>query len=235
MARRRARRWDGALGASLATDSGAGLQRDVMPDYSPYLQRIADALQQRPTPTWLVALVASVVGGLFAVGAQIAKAMFDEHRRRKLLSRMLHHELRKNFLTLYQPWELLSRNEQPITEAWVIELFQLSLDFSGRDVLRKAPEIYLLLPEHLVAEVFYVSFDRISHATPKDLDYHLKTALYLYSWNLLKDEKFKAQVIKAVGPASVDELLPKAQTCLDRIGVLPAIMAYLQPPPPQQA
>ena len=57
-----------------------------MPDYSPYLQRIVEALQQRPTPTWVVALVASIVGGLFAVGAQIAKAMFDEHRRRKLLS-----------------------------------------------------------------------------------------------------------------------------------------------------
>ena len=109
-----------------------------------------------------------------------------------------------------------------------MDLFKLSLDFSGREVLRKAPEVYLLLPEHFVAEAFYVSFDRLIHASPKDLDYHIKTALYMYSWNLLKDEKFKALVTKAVGQESVDEMLPKAQTCLERIGMLPAISAYIQ-------
>jgi hypothetical protein len=199
-----------------------------MPDYGPYLERIAEALQRTTTPTWVIALLGAVVGGLFAVGAQLVKAIYDEHRRRRLFSVMMHHELKKNFLTLYGIWDPMTKDGRTIAVAWLVDFFKLAFDFSGREVLRKAPEIYLLMPEHWKAETIYIGFDRVAHAGPKDLDYHIKNALYMYAWNFLNDEQFKKAVTKGIGRKGVDEIRSEAQECIGRIGIMPALFSQVQ-------
>ena len=140
----------------------------------------------------------------------------------------MHHELKKNFLTVYQQWELMSRNGQPITKVCLIELLKVAIDFSGREVLRKSPEIYLLMPEHWIAELLYFAFERIVGANQGDIDTHIKNAIYLYSWNFLKNDQFRKVIPIAIGKKAVNEMLPSAQTCIDRIGIMPALLATMQ-------
>src|SRR5262249_27424006 len=111
-----------------------------MPDYSPLFERMIQALQalqQQPAspPPWVIALVASLVGGLFAVSPQLLRAVYDERRKRALLVKMMHQELRKNFLTIYQ----FCPPESAVIDPLFIEFSRDALSAFGQEVLRKNP------------------------------------------------------------------------------------------------
>ena len=63
---------------------------------------------------------------------------------------------------------------------------------------------------------------------PNELDYHIKNALYMYAWNFLNDEQFKKAVTKGIGRSGVDEIRSKAQECIGRIGIMPALFSEVQ-------
>lgn len=196
-----------------------------MPDYSHYLELIVQALQQRPAtpPTWVIALVASVIGGLFAVAAQIGRALYDERRRRNLLLKMMHQELKKNFLTVYQAWQPLA-SDSVVVDPRFVGYFKEALVFFGQELLQRSPEIYILFPEHWIVETLYFSFKRISNGEPNELDNHIRNALFLYAWNLLKNEVFSNSARGAMLRPELDEVIPKAESCLAQILIPPVLM-----------
>ena len=59
-------------------------------------------------------MLASILGGLFAVSAQLLRAVYDERRKRSLMVKMMHQELRKNFLTIYEFWNMKALGESQI-------------------------------------------------------------------------------------------------------------------------
>lgn len=199
-----------------------------MLEYAPYLERIIAALQQRPSspPTWVVALLGSIVGGLFAVTAQIARAIFDERRKRKLLIRTMHQELKKNFLTIYQTWQPLTIDPVAADPGFV-GYFKEAVTFLAQELLRRNPEVYLLAPEHWISETLYFSFKRITTTNPDQLDNLVKDSLFLYAWNVVNDGVFKTAVQATLTSIELDELIPKAEACLQKIPVPPMMFALM--------
>lgn len=194
-----------------------------MPDYSPYFERIIQVLQQRPSgpPMWLIALVASFIGGTFAVSAQLLRAVYDERRKRKLMVKMMHQELRKNFLTVYQ----FCPPESATIDPKFIEFSKEALSMFGQEVLRKNPEIYVTMPEHWIAEVLYLAFRRLGMCDPADLRNHINNVLFLYAYNLLKQDPFHSSAEKVMSKTELDEVIPKAQAVLQRIPIAPFMLA----------
>jgi hypothetical protein len=202
-----------------------------MPDYGSYFERIIQALQQRPAgpPTWLIALLSSVVGGLFAVSAQLLRAVYDERRKRKLLVTMMHQELRKHFLTVYQ----FCPPESAAIDPRFIEFSNDALSVFGQEVLRKSPEIYLTTPEHWIAEALYFAFRRIGASKPEDLRNNINNVLFLYAFNLMKQEPFCGSARNAMTKEELDEVIPKAEAVLSRIPIAPFMFAAVARQDPQ--
>ena len=141
---------------------------------------------------------------------------------------MLYRELSKNFLTVHGIWQPFSDASLPIKDTWVGEYFSLAVDFSGRDVLRKAPEIYLAMKEHMTVEVLYVALARLPKLDVEDADYHVKNFLFLLSWTLLNNQHMRDSLIAAIGANKAENVLVKAKACLDNIGLMPALLAHVQ-------
>jgi len=200
-----------------------------MPDYGPYLERIIQALQQRPggPPQWIIALVATLFGGVCAISAQLLRAKYDERRKRTLLVTMMHQELRKNFVTIYQ----FCPPEAAVIDPRFIEFSNEALGFFGLEALHKNPEIYLTRPEHWVADMLYFAFRRIGPCKPEELRDHINNVLFLYAVNLLKHEPFCSSARTALGKAELDEVIPKAQAVFERIPIPPVMWAAMQQAP----
>ena len=194
-----------------------------MPDYSPLFERMIQALQQRPAPPppWVIALASSIVGGLFAMSAQLLRAVYDERRKRALLVKMMHQELRKNSLTIYQFCPPKSAAIDPL----FIEFSRDALSSFGQEVLRKNPEIYLTMPEHWIAEVLYVACRRLGTCEPAELRNHVNNFLFLYAFSLLKQEPFCNLARASMTMAELDEVIPKAEAVLQLIPIAPFMLA----------
>jgi hypothetical protein len=197
-----------------------------MPEYGPYLERIIQVLE-RPAdpPSLLVPFLAALLGGVFAIGAQLIRGRYDENRKRTLLVGMMHQELRKNFLTLYQAAPPGSATIDPLFAKFSEE----SLSLFGQDVLRKNPEVYLTLPEQWVADLLYFAFRRVCSSKPEELRIHLNNALFLYAAGLVNQEPFRSAARKTLTKKELDEIIPKAQAVLERMKDPP----FMHAAPPQ--
>lgn len=132
----------------------------VSPDYTKQLQEIAGALQKPQTPSWLVALVAAVVGSVFTVGVQLFLKWWDRWHAQETARCIVYREISDMFIAVESILRYPTGNE-----AWVHEYrrkeLAVYLKFDGETYLRSKPDVFMRLQEKGSAEMIYQAYHNV--------------------------------------------------------------------------
>jgi hypothetical protein len=132
----------------------------VSPDYTTQLQAIAGALQRPQTASWLVALVAAVVGSVFTVGVQLFLKWWDRWHAQETARCIVYREISDLFIAVDSILKYPVGNEPWIHEYRQKEL-AVHLKFDGEMYLRSKPDVFMRLQEKGSAEMIYRAYHEV--------------------------------------------------------------------------
>jgi hypothetical protein len=137
-----------------------------MADYSKQLQEIAAGLSRPSTPSWVVAIISSIVGFVSALLLQFVQARLAERFKRDRLRRVLYVDLAEIFGTVES---IMDPSEMDASCRWVWQKEQLKLHvgFKGEQHLRANEDTYMEMAERATANCVYTYF----HMALGDLDH----------------------------------------------------------------
>jgi hypothetical protein len=125
------------------------------PDYTEQLKAIAVAVNHPTTPMWIPIVLSSFFGMVGGVLVQVFKRLLDERSQRNRMRKALYTDLGGYFIFVFSIFT--DRHYSGVNkEKWQQEQFELRINFSIEDFLRKQADMYIQLPEYLAANELYV-------------------------------------------------------------------------------